>query len=223
MSLCQLQQSLTSLSKLKVDVVVNDNRTTMISILERKRRYIRLSVHRMFLEASSNVINAIVNFINNQKDRRSSVLLQDYINTHLPLFGYDKKLNKQNLVTQGKVHDLKEIYDQVNSTYFSKNLKLNITWYGLPKKRSGSRMTYGLYHEPLKLIKIHNLLDQKSCPEFYVAFVIYHEMLHEVHRPTMGTLCTRIHTPEFKKQEKQFNFYHESIAWEKQYRHLFFK
>jgi len=90
-------------------------------------------------------------------------------------------------------------------------------------REKGSTMTYGLYSDSLKLIKVHRLLDRSVCPEFYVAFVIYHEMLHEVHKPYMGVSCTRIHTPEFKAQEKQFKHFKEAVAWEKKSRRLFFK
>ncbi len=223
MTTCHLEQTLRSLCNIQVDLVLNNNRTTMISILERKRKYIRLSIHRMFLKASGAIVDAIVDFIHNQKSRHSSLLLQNFINTQLPKFGYEKKLNHEKLSTLGQAYDLKTIYHQLNKTYFDNQLDLNITWYGMPHKRRGCTMTYGLYSEPLKLIKVHRLLDRYICPEFYVAFVIYHEMLHEVHKPYMGVSCTHIHTPEFKAQEKQFKYFKEAVAWEKKSRRLFFR
>lgn len=195
----------------------------MISILEQKRKYVRMSLHRMFLFASAPVLKALVLFMENRKDRSSSALLQDYINQNLPKFNYEKKCDLSKLISQGAVHDLKSLYDQMNETYFNSSLDLNITWYGADRKKRGHQITYGLYNDPLKLIKIHRLLDRKVCPEFYVAFVVYHEMIHAVHRPQRGEKRTRIHTKEFRAQEKLFHDYEKAINWEKKSRHLFFK
>lgn len=223
MSAFDLEQILSGKSKLKVDLIYNDNHTTMVSILERKRRYIRLSIHQMFKKASSGVIEALVDFIHNHKKRDSSALLQDYINKNLSTYRYDRTLDQSKLVSLGQVYDLKLIYHKLNQEYFDNALDLQITWFGQAKRKKGCQMTYGLYVEPLKLIKIHRLLDRKVCPEFYVEYVIFHEMLHEVHKPYKGLSCTHIHTPEFKAQEKQFKYFAQAMAWEKKSRHLFFR
>lgn len=223
MSSDHLAQNLATMSQMNVDLVINDNRTTMISILRRKRNYIKLSVHRMFLGASDKVVEAMVDFIRSQKTRNSSALLRDYINTHLPTFSYEDKIDPSKLVTMGEVYDLKLIYHKLNRTYFKNKLDLNITWYGMPKKKKGRHMTYGLYQDTLKLVKIHRLLDRRVIPSFYVEYVVFHEMLHAVYKPTLGEKCTHIHTPAFKRAEKQFEYFDEAIAWEKKSQRLFFR
>lgn len=218
-----LRETLCRLSKKQVDILLNDNRTTMISILEQKKKYVRISLHRMFLNATNPVIEALVGLIQNQREPRHSTLLRGYINEHLHFFTNDKKCDPKKWVSQGKIYDLNHLYNELNSSYFENRLNLNITWYGEATKRRGSQMTYGLYDESLKLIKIHRLLDRENCPEFYITYVIYHEMLHEVHRPQMRSQRNCIHTPEFKTEEKKFQYYQEAKDWEKKSRHLFFK
>ncbi len=223
MTAFDLEQVLSGKSKLKVDLVYNDNRTTMVSILEKKRKYIRLSIHQMFKKASEAVVEALVDFIHNHKKRDSSALLQDYINKNLSTYRYDQKLDPSKLVSLGQVHDLKLLYHRLNRKYFNNALDLQITWFGQGRKKKGCQMTYGLYVQPLRLIKIHRLLDRRVCPEFYIEYVIFHEMLHELHKPYKGASCTHIHTPEFRAHEKLFNDYERAIAWEKKSRHLFFR
>ena len=61
-----LQEMLSALTKSKIDLTINQNKSTMISILERRRKYAKLSVRQMFLEAPNNVIEAIVLLLKNK-------------------------------------------------------------------------------------------------------------------------------------------------------------
>ncbi len=93
---------------------------------------------------------------------------------------YSHELDLSKLQTLGKVHDLKAIYDDLNKDYFDNALKLHITWFGKTQSSKRSRIVFGLYYDPLKLIKINRLLDQTLFPDYVVSYVIYHEMLHYV-------------------------------------------
>jgi hypothetical protein len=91
-------------------------------------------------------------------------------------------------------------------------------------------VTFGLYLESLKLIKIHRLLDKsmRFCkkpyfPDFFVKFVIYHEILHHVcpsYYDEQGK--HRIHTVEFKEREEKFRDFDLAQAWMKKHYHNFF-
>ena len=191
----------------------------MIRVLERKRKYIKLSIHRMFLEASTNILDAVGDFILNQKNRLSSTLLQDYITKSLSQIDYSDKLNISKLETLGNVYDLKMIYHDLNEKYFNNKLKLQITWFGKSRLRRSSQITFGLYHEPLKLVKISRILDKRGCPDYFIEYVVYHEMLHEIYRPYRSSKGTfHIHTKEFKEEEKKFEHFKKAKAWEKKFK-----
>lgn len=223
MDTCDLQETLSRLCNLQVKLSFNKNRSTIINILERKNNLVRLSIHEMFDKAALPITHALADFIKYRRKKGSYSLLRQYINTHLPLIKSPVKKRSVSLDTEGKVHDLKRIYQEVNQEYFSSDLNLSITWYGQSHKRNGRHMVYGLYNDETKLVKIHRLLDRKQCPEFYLAFVVYHEMLHAVHRPEQRKVKSCIHTPAFRKAEQFFKYYPQAIAWEKKSRHLFFK
>ena len=69
-------------------------------------------------------------------------------------------------------------------------------------------MTLGSYTQELKLIKIHQFLDQVHIPKEYVKFIVYHEMLHHVVPPVIKKFARRkIHHATFLAHEKQFKEY----------------
>lgn len=219
-----LQEILSALTKSKVEVIINQNRSTMVSVLERRRNYARLSIHEMFLEAPNSVVEALVYLLKNKRNDASSKLIHNYIDQNSSKYEYNDQLDKSKLITQGKVYDLDELYQKINATYFSSSLNLHITWFGTQQKLPKRQISFGLYHEPLKLIKINRLLDTFDVPQFFVEFIIYHEMLHEIYRPKrMPSGRRSVHTQEFKEKEKLFLEFQKVKAFEKEFKKVIFK
>ena len=53
-------------------------------------------------------------------------------------------------------------------------------------------------------------------PFFFVEYIVFHEMLHHICPPKIDTLGrSRVHTPLFKKREKNYEHYDQAIQWEK--------
>ena len=151
----------------------------MLNLLEKNRTSVRLSVHKMFLEAPDPVISAIVHYV--RGTRKEGSVLRAYIHDHFAKVNYTHLVQEQKLVHAGNLYHLKELYTAVNKKYFDGELDLAITWYGRPSRQKWrTRITYGQYLSGLRLIKIHCMLDDLFFPEFFVAFVVYHEMLHSV-------------------------------------------
>lgn len=118
------------------------------------------------------------------------------------------------------VHDLEGIYQEINDQYFAGTLTLSIAWFGYKKRsRRICRKVLGYYDERGKRIRIHRSLDSPFFPSFFVAYVIYHEMLHSVERPKMLAGRRSIHHKDFRLKEKQFHAYDAAKAWEKENLH----
>lgn len=197
-------------------LLINENHSTMISVRDG-----RLSVHRIFLSAPDEVLEALARFVKGTEKRNP--LLQRYIQEQMRMCDYSSRVSKQNLIVQGRIFDLQALYDEVNGRYFNHSLNLSITWFG-QRRRRRSRMTFGLYYENLKLIKIHRLLDAPWVKREFVAFTIYHEMLHAV-IPSRVTAKGRHchHGPEFKRKEREFEQYAQVIAWEQAQQSRFYR
>ncbi len=219
-----LQEMLQALTKMQIDLTINDNRSTMISVLERKRRYARVSIHRMFLNSTNEVIIALADLVKNKKSKEQSRVIRHFIDQSSPEYEYKEKLDPNKLDAHGEFFDLNELHKQVNEQYFQSKLDLSITWFGNKNRRPKSQICFGLYQQPLKLIKINRLLDQESTPSYFIEYIIYHEMLHDVYRPeTSSKGSRRIHTQKFKEKEKDFLHYNQAKDWENQFKKVIFK
>jgi predicted SprT family Zn-dependent metalloprotease len=196
----------------KLQLKINDNRSTMLSVKWRPD-CTKVSVHRMFLQAPTNVMQALACYLKGE-DQKIAPSIKAYIEDNLQKLDYSHELDLSLLQTKGKVYDLKKIYHAVNQEYFDKSLNLHITWFGNEKQRQCKRITFGLYHDPLKLIKINRLLDNPRFPDYFITYVVFHEMLHYVCPSYVDERgFKKIHSQEFKKQEKQFKDFKIAQQW----------
>jgi len=72
----------------------------------------------------------------------------------------------------------------------------------------------GVYVQDARIIRIHPTLDRAEVPEFYVAAVVFHEMLHQA-VPAREVGGRRIvHGPEFRRRERAYPDHGRARAWE---------
>jgi len=82
------------------------------------------------------------------------------------------------------------------------------------------------------LIRIHPVLDRAWVPRYFVAYVVYHEMLHHMIPSARGNarqassniasakgqIARRVlHPPEFLERERQFRGYDRALDWERRH------
>ena len=216
MPLVDLQTNLQRNVKKKVKLRINDNRSTMLSV-RWESDCTKVSLHRMFLEAPENVMDELACYVRREQ-KSISPSIKAFIEDNLRNLDYTHMLNLSKLISRGNVYNLQQIYDALNQEYFEGRLKLYITWFGRGTQKNRSRVTFGLYHDPLKLIKINRLLDSPAFPDYLVAYVIYHEMLHHVcpsYYDEKG--IHRVHNKEFKERELLFPYYHQAQNWIKKH------
>lgn len=212
---CELtfQEDLELRVGIKLRLKINDNCSTMLSI-KWEAAGTKISLHRMFLEAPQNVMQALACYLKGEHTTLAPTI-KAYIENGLQKLDYSHELDLTTLETQGSVYDLKAMYDKVNREYFNNSLDLRITWFGHKRQRCGAKkITFGIYHDPFRLIKINRMLDNALFPDFFISFVIYHEMLHFV-CPSYVDINgqKRIHSKEFKEREREFKQYDCAMSW----------
>ncbi len=194
---------------------ITDNRHSIITHRV-QRGTLHARVHHMFLDAPGLVVDALVRYLT-RGDRDASAVLGDYIDAN----GFRLARRKRNapLVTRGRHHDLLAVYEKVNDRYFDGEIHALITWGKRPTVRSEKRRTIklGSYSAVDRLIRVHPALDQKWVPRYFVAYIVYHEMLHHVIPGSRGLGRVNLHPPEFKEREKQFRHFERALAWEKKH------
>lgn len=201
----------------KLQLKVNNNRSTMLSV-RWDPDCTKVSMHHMFLDAPQNIMQALACYIR-QEDKVINPKVRIYIDENVKKLDYSHQLDKTKLNIYGEVYNLKMIYDHLNRQYFDKKLDLHITWFGKHNQRNRSQVTFGLYHDSMKLIKINRLLDSKIFPDYLISYVVYHEMLHNIcpsYYDEKG--AHHVHSKEFKKMEKEFEHYDRAQQWINKYR-----
>lgn len=221
MPLQEFQKKLENDLRKSVKLVINDNHSTLLSV-KWGPKCTKISMHRFFLEAPSQVMEDVAFYIR-KKHQTMSPNVKSFIEENLRGLDYTHRLDKYRLIVQGLCYNLDALMRKINAEYFKNQVQLNITWFGKEVQHNRSRITFGLYHEPLKLIKINRLLDHQAVPEFFVSYVIYHEMLHHVCPSYCDANGKRqIHNPLFKMREKQFKHYEEAQDWVRENRDRLF-
>ncbi len=216
-----IQKKLENRAGIKLDLKINDNRSTMLSV-KWGVKSAQVSLHRMFLDAPKNIMDSLACYLR-KEEKVISPSIRVFIEQNLKKIDYSHQLKASSLYTQGNVYNLQEIYDALNRQYFGNQLKLGITWFGKVAQRRKSRVTFGLYCSVLKLIKINRLLDTPSLPEYVISYIMYHEMLHHVCPSYSGENGHYyVHTKEFKAREKLYHHYALAQRWIKDNNKSFF-
>jgi hypothetical protein len=189
---------------------INDNRQTLLSA-RRSRSVLHLSIHKMFLDAPDQVIDALALWMKGKESRESRAAIRHFIRE-----GSSELRSESKLVTRGDIYDLQPAYDEVNRDYFEGELDLRFTWFGRQSRRRWGRKKLGEYCYGSQLVRIHRQLDDARCPWQYLHFVLYHEMLHHV-VPAKVAPSGRLlpHTRHFREREREFAHYEWVKEWEK--------
>jgi predicted metal-dependent hydrolase len=125
-----------------------------------------------------------------------------------------KLVKKVTVRTKGRHYDLSELYDEINRTYFGNKVFAAITWGSRSPRSAVRKRTVGSYSERSNTIRINPVLDRAGVPACYIAFIVYHEMLHADMGVAMRGTRRSVHPREFRRREKLFQEYEKAMAWE---------
>ena len=209
-----LSQRLRDLCKSPLEFRLTDNASTMMSFKPGTlRRPAQLRAHRIFAGAPPEVVEALAQWAMGRRKRAICQLLDDFIATNHHLVR-PREIIVENLVTTGEFHDLTDHFESVNDEHFSNEIDAPITWGRFPAPRRQRSIRLGSYSPGDHLIRIHPHLDQAFVPDFFVRYIVFHEMLHAhlgIEVAPSGRRC--IHTREFNRRERAYPGYARAIAW----------
>lgn len=191
---------------------ITDNRRSII-VHHVQSGVLFARIHHMFLDAPASIVDALVEYVVHG-DADADALVGQYIAQN---GGRLKKSGPSPYDVKGDVHDLTEIYESLNERYFGGRVHALIAWGRYtPRKKNVPRKTIrlGNYDFNDHLIRIHPVLDRPWVPRYFIAYIIFHEMLHHIY-PACGTDERRaLHSAEFLEHERKFRWYERAIAWE---------
>lgn len=110
---------------------------------------------------------------------------------------------------RGAYYDLDRLFTRLNRTYFDGELKKpTLTW----SQRRTQRIL-GHHDSVHETIVISKSLDSKDVPEWFVGYIMYHEMLHVKHPARLINGRRYYHTSAFRADEERFPYYHQAQQW----------
>jgi hypothetical protein len=235
-----LERRLRGASTRPVILSITDNRHSIITHRV-QRGILHARVHHMFLDAPASIVDSLVRYVT-KGDREASAHLGDYIDENG--FRLARRKRNAPLVSRGRHHDLLRLFQDINDRYFDGNVNAVITWgqggqrgkrvdRARPSAARASRRTpksqsrlqprleprktikLGSYSAVDRMVRVHPALDQKWVPRYFVAYIVYHEMLHHVIPASRGLGRVNFHPPEFKEREREFRHFDRAMSWEK--------
>ena len=198
----------------KVLLTVHDNRSTMISF-RRQPPLLKIRAHHMFLDAPQSVVKSIAEYAGQGKTS-AGVELDDYIAAQ------QKRIRaiptrSALLESRGECFDLLELFESMNAAHFENGVKARIGWGRNTSKRRRKSIRLGVYDHKAREIRIHPALDRPDVPRFFVEFIVFHEMLHQLF-PSDRDTGRHVHHPRaFRDRERAFPRYAAAMAWERQH------
>src|SRR5574341_706460 len=205
-----LKQYLEECLSRSVSLVLTKNSTSMLSA-RTQDGVLHVRLHRMFLSADRRVMSEIASYLKNR--RGAMPHFRNFIRENREQLSL-KPPKKVPVRTVGKFHDLCGLYDEINKEYFGGMVNAVITWGTRSPRYAVRKRTVGSYGERSNMIRINPVLDRNAVPRYYIAFIVYHEMLHAVMGTPLRGKRRSVHTREFRTREKLFKDYEKATAWE---------
>jgi hypothetical protein len=214
----RLADGLSALLAERVRLTVHDNRSTMVSF-RRIEGGIHYRVHHMFLGAPDDVVSALAAFAGRRcgrtrvQRRQAGTRIDAWIRFHHERIASPAHLHLQ---PRGRAHDLQAILDRLNAEHFGGAVDARIGWGPVRTGHRRRTVKTGVYVQDARVIRIHPTLDRHEVPEFYVAAVVFHEMLHQV-VPALEVNGRRVvHGREFRRRELSYPDHRRARAWEEE-------
>jgi hypothetical protein len=109
----------------------------------------------------------------------------------------------------GQVYDLERLFARINRRYFESEIEKPILTWSQRKARS----ILGHHDAAHKTITISKTLDSSEVPEWFVEYILFHEMLHIKHRARIINGRRYYHTAAFRSEERSFPRYQHAQEW----------
>ncbi len=199
-----------------VRVRFTENCTTMVSKTEAGHEA-SLRLHRIFLNAPVDLLDETVRAFFAPRDRRSyreaRARIKDYVAQKRGdiLRPVD---TARVLPPHGRFFDLRNVLERVLGEFFPASAPVEIGW----SHRIQRRLMGKWIENPAPLpnvVLINRLLDTPEVPEYYLDFLVFHELLHETFGVARCAGRWVHHSSEFRERERQFPHYSRAVEWER--------
>ncbi len=214
----EFKQRLGAMIPCPVKIVLTRNRSSLITVRTRPDGSFVARVQHAFRAADKKTLKSLAGYIsrpNKRSLKRIDLFLEEH---HYLVEAMSRDPSEQPPEkARGRRHDLKKALIKVKREYGLHVPGIKICWSSRARKAGPRRsIKFGSFCHATKTIRVHPDLDREEVPEFFVEYIVYHEMLHAVFLPQKGATDRReVHTPEFKRFEEKFKYFKEALEFER--------
>lgn len=210
----ELERELRTNSGIHFDLRITNNVSSLMSWRPgRNGNPAQFKLHHMFLQAESDVREALAQWVRQPRSKTAGALINRFIRKHMHLIE-KKPAVLEDIRTEGQFHDLAALFQEVNREHFEDKVDTPIAWGRMATFSRQRSIQFGSYLPGQHLIRIHPLLDQEFVPKYFVRYIVFHEMLHAVLGIEENEQGRRsVHSPEFRRLEKAYPDYARATAW----------
>ncbi|MHC4550197.1 MAG: hypothetical protein ACYTEZ_15615 [Planctomycetota bacterium] len=199
----------------RVAVVYGRARTLPVQVVD-DRRTVRVRLHRLFAAAPREVGEALAAWLRaGRRARRACALLDAWLDARLAALP-PRPPRRVRLRARGDHHDLRPLAASLFAAElagdFEARPRPEVTWGRRARSRARRALQLGSYDPAARLVRVHPVLDQAFVPDWFVRYVLFHELLHAV------SPDGRHHGPGFRARERAYPDYARALRWQR--RHL---
>jgi hypothetical protein len=201
-------------------------RQRTILTFRRRPAGVELSLHRAVAAAPDAVLDAVATFVaaapRSAERRRALAVLRQWFAT-VPAASPRRRRTLAPAPPRGAAHDLRAIRDRLVESYFAGELGHlpEIVWGAArpesacrrSRRRGGGSIRLGSYAAELDLIRIHPRLAGAEVPEWVVATVVFHELLHAAIPVRTSGGRRLVHPPELRARERAYPDHQRTERW----------
>ena len=177
----------------------------------------RFRIHEVFANAPRHVLVALVrNFFCHggaraRRDRDRATIF-DFLERH-DVVAASRAASYAPRHPLGRVYDLRAVQSAIRARFLPQCPALQIGWSDRVSPCLMGKWIAMPHGQP-NLVVVNPLLDSPHVPNFYLQYVVFHELLHEV-IPIRRERGRWIHHPvEFRRREREFPLFDRALAWE---------
>lgn len=204
----------------KIQVRINRNRQTLISLRYQKDGSLRLSMHHQLLDYPG-AIKEVIRFAQKGGHGKYPKLDEAMYAVYYAQLPQDQKYSV--VTADQEVFDLEPIgdgfnfrgcFDEIFETYFRDLKKPHVDWARSSGQRDLRSIRFGAYFTDRQEVLLNPRLKQSWVARIFVEHIIHHELCH--HKQAMYPIKGEpAHSKRFKEWEAEYPHFDLARRWEK--------
>lgn len=188
--------------------------------VQRQGGVIVVTLSRFFSHAPAEVREALAKWMRSgRRASRAARTLDVWIDQRVRELTHERPVAAK-LEPKGRHHDLQALCAQLIAAEFPEaGLRCwpPVGWGRAKGSRSRRSLRLGSYDPVDRLVRLHPVLDSPDVPDWFVRYVLFHELLHAVlDKPAHDGARRVIHGPEFRRRERAYADYARALEWERE-------